>query len=31
VLAFGLVLGVAGLSAHRPAGHAPAAGAARQP
>jgi hypothetical protein len=29
VLGLGLLLGVAGLSAHRPAGHAPAAGAAR--
>ncbi len=29
VLGFGLLLGVAGLSAHRPAGHAPAPGAAR--
>jgi hypothetical protein len=28
VLGIGLVLGVAGLSAHRPAGHPPAAGAA---
>ena len=29
VLVLGLVLGVAGLSAHRSAGHAPAGGAAR--
>jgi hypothetical protein len=31
VLGFGLLLGVAGLSAHRSAGHPPAAGAARLP
>lgn len=31
VLGFGLVLGVAGLSAHRPAGPVPATGAARLP
>ncbi len=29
VLALGLLLGVAGLSAHRPVGHAPAGGATR--